>query len=48
MSRIEAVAMAYGLTRDDVATWPGQVVDVLHRHAVNVGWLLPEPTQETT
>lgn len=45
MSRIEAVAHAYGLTTLEVSSWPGRLVDIFHRNAVHRGWLTPE--QET-
>lgn len=40
MSRVDIVAQAYGLDVDEVLRWPGRVVDVFHRNAVNRGWLV--------
>lgn len=40
MTRVEAVAQAYGLTVADVERWPGSVVETFHRNAVRRGWLV--------
>jgi hypothetical protein len=41
MTRVEAVAQAYGLTPLEVATWSGRTVEIFHRVAVTRGWLTP-------
>lgn len=40
MTRVEAVAQAYGLSSGEVERWPGTVVDVMHRNALRRGWLV--------
>jgi len=44
MTRIEAVAQAYGLTPAEVAHWSGRTVEIFHRVAVNRGWITAELT----
>lgn len=44
MTRVEAVAQAYGLPTSEVDTWPGRIVDVFHRAALHRGWITPEVT----
>lgn len=39
--RIAAVATAYALPTDDVATWPVGVVLAFHRNAIARGYLMP-------
>lgn len=40
MSRVDIVAQAYGLDANDVQRWPGRVLEVFHRNAINRGWLV--------
>jgi hypothetical protein len=44
MTRVEAVAQAYGLTTDDVQAWSGRTVEIFYRVAVNRGWITAELT----
>lgn len=44
LTRVEAVAQAYGITTVEVAHWSGRTIEIFHRVAVNRGWIMPEPT----
>jgi hypothetical protein len=44
VTRVEAVAQAYGLSPIEVASWSGRTIEIFHRVAVNRGWITGELT----